>query len=230
MKNSSFIILFITCTLMIVGCQVEDQVASQRSISPEIPALLTRGSKIQMGKEWTNVQNAYAKLCKDLRKDDGNSQSALSLAMLFIQEARVTGEHGHYYPAALQMINNILKSGSPDDDLRFRSLSAQAGVFLSLHQFDAALEIAKEAVKLNNYNAQIYGVLVDAHVELGDYDMAVRMADKMVSIRPDLRSYSRVSYLREIHGDLEGAIDAMKLAVSAGYPTYEETAWAKLTL
>ena len=51
------------------------------------------------------------------------------------------------------------------------------------------------------------------------------MADKMVSIRPDLRSYSRISYLREIHGDMPGAIEAMKMAIQAGYPGYEDRAW-----
>jgi len=45
-----------------------------------------------------------------------------------------------------------------------------------------------------------------------------------------LRSYSRVSYLREIYGDIDGAIEAMNYAVAAGYPGYEETAWAMLTL
>ena len=52
----------------------------------------------------------------------------------------------------------------------------------------------------------------------------------MISIRPDIRSYSRISYLREIHGDLPGAIEAMDLAVEAGYPGFEETAWAGLIL
>jgi len=52
----------------------------------------------------------------------------------------------------------------------------------------------------------------------------------MISIKPDIRSYSRVSYLREIHGDVEGSIEAMTMAVKSGYPGYEETAWAMLTL
>ncbi|MBK8506507.1 MAG: tetratricopeptide repeat protein [Saprospiraceae bacterium] len=83
---------------------------------------------------------------------------------------------------------------------------------------------------MNGYNAQIYGVLIDAHVELGDYDKAIILADSMVSIRPDLRSYARVSYLRQIYGDMLGAIEAMQLAVSAGFPPYEETAWARYQL
>ena len=85
-------------------------------------------------------------------------------------------------------------------------------------------------MKLNGYNAQIYGGLVYANVEMGNYAKAVALCDKMMSIRPDIRSYSRVSYLCEIHGETEGAIEAMKLAVSAGYPGQEDHARARLTL
>jgi tetratricopeptide (TPR) repeat protein len=56
------------------------------------------------------------------------------------------------------------------------------------------------------------------------------MADKMVSIKPDLRSYSRVSYLREIHGDVPGAIEALTLAAQAGMPGADNTSWAMVTL
>ena len=72
--------------------------------------------------------------------------------------------------------------------------------------------------------------MADAYVELGNYEKAIETADQMISIRPDLRSYSRVSYLREIHGDVPGSIEAMKLAVSAGFPGQEGTCWARMTL
>ena len=52
----------------------------------------------------------------------------------------------------------------------------------------------------------------------------------MVSIRPDLRSYSRIAYLREIYGDYPGAIDAMKLAIAAGVPAEESTEWCRTQL
>jgi tetratricopeptide (TPR) repeat protein len=39
-----------------------------------------------------------------------------------------------------------------------------------------------------------------------------------------------VSYLRELHGDMPGAIEAMDMAVKAGYPGYEQTEWARLKL
>jgi tetratricopeptide (TPR) repeat protein len=67
-------------------------------------------------------------------------------------------------------------------------------------------------------------------VELGQYAQAVEMSDKMVSIRPDLRSYARISYLRELHGEVKGAQEALQMAVDAGYPGYEQTAWCRVTL
>jgi len=73
-------------------------------------------------------------------------------------------------------------------------------------------------------------LLVDANVELGNYEAALEAADKMVSIRPDIRSYSRIAYLREIHGDIPGAIEAMQLAVTAGTPGDENTEWCRVQM
>src|SRR3569623_2701062 len=52
----------------------------------------------------------------------------------------------------------------------------------------------------------------------------------MDSIRPALRSYARISYLREIYGDYPGAIEAMKLAVGAGGAGDEPTECARIQL
>ena len=196
----------------------------------ELPQLLDRGTLIQNGNEWERVQNQYGKFRQQIIRNQKPLEAKLNLARLFSQEARVTGEHGYYYPAALKLLNDILKPDLEDKDLKFSVLSAKASVLLSQHEFAKALEIGQEALKMNPYNAQIYGVLVDANVELGHYKKAVEKADKMVSIRPDLRSYSRVSYLREIYGRTEGSMEVMKMAVKAGYPGYEETAWTRLQL
>src|SRR5690349_2615780 len=52
----------------------------------------------------------------------------------------------------------------------------------------------------------------------------------MASIRPYIRSYSRISYLREIHGDQAGSIEAMKMAGDAGIPGDETTEWSRVQL
>jgi len=53
-------------------------------------------------------------------------------------------------------------------------------------------------------------------MELGRYAQAGRSLQQMIDRRPNLASYARVSYFRELHGDLVGATRAMSLAVSAG--------------
>ena len=215
--------------LVLISCAEKNSTPTSTDNSTLLE-LLSRNTAIQNGKEWETIQNYYAKNRLKLSEKPDDLEARLELAQLFVQEARITGEHGHYYPAALRMTDEILQLAPSDKDILFMTLVTKAGVQLSQHDFAAALETGEKAVTLNPYNAQVYGTLVDAYVELGNYSKAVEMADKMVSIRPDLRSYSRVSYLREIHGKIDGAIEAMKLAVSAGAPGQEQTAWTRLTL
>jgi len=194
-----------------------------------IPKLLDRNKDLQSGAEWIDRQNIYvANRDKIVNKDD--PMAHYKLAALFVSEARITGEHGHYYPAALEIIEKLLQQKDLDKDLKFSALVLKSGILLSLHQFDKALVISKKTIEINDYNAQAYGVLADAYVEMGDYENAIKATERMMDVRPDLRSYSRVSYLREIHGDPKGAIEIMQLAVQSGYPGQEETAWAQLAL
>ena len=52
----------------------------------------------------------------------------------------------------------------------------------------------------------------------------------MVSLKPNLASYARISYFRELHGDLDGALAAMRLAVSAGGGSAENVAYVETLL
>lgn len=214
-------------SLAFYGCM--DSQASQKKITVDIPTLLPRNEALGSPEEQEAVLNEYTRLSNAIWSDEKDVNAYLRLARLYMQEARVTGEHGHYYPASLEVITKALNN-EPTDDERFVGKLFEASVLLSLHQFEAAKQAALEASVLNPQNAQVYGALVDANVELGNYDEAVAMADKMVSLRPDLRSYSRISYLREIYGDVEGAMEAMQMAITAGYPGFEETTWCQLTL
>lgn len=225
MKSFSILALILAG---LVACQSGPK-TTEEDLSKRYP-LIGRNQTLQMGKEWELVHNTYTKNIQRLRQSPGDAKANLDLAELFMQEARVTGEHGHYYPLALKLTEEVLKSHAEHKDHSFRALSDKASVLLSLHQFAAAKAVALQAIAINPYNAQIHGALVDAHIELGEYQDAVAAADKMVAIRPDLRSYSRISYLRELYGDLDGAIEAMNQAVEAGYPGYEETSWTRMHL
>jgi tetratricopeptide (TPR) repeat protein len=225
MKTIFYFSIFLSL-LICFGCQSSTK---QSTSDDTIPAILNRAHLIGPEEEMGFMLNQYAKLADHIKANPKDFESKLSLAELFMMEARISGEHGHYYPAALQVINDVL-SQELKDPIMYRALLDKSSVLLSLHQFAEAKEIGEKALQYNSYSADIYGVLVDANVEMGDYDKAIAYADKMVSIRPDLRSYSRVSYLREIHGMVDESIVALKMAVAAGYPGMEQTDWARLTL
>lgn len=221
--------LFLLICLFFFGCQDNNTKKDISQTEVSIPQLLDRNENLWYGKEWENTQNAYVHAREAIKADPTAAEEYLKLAQVFTNEARVTGEHGHYYPGALEVLDKAI-TYADNDDVMFRAMTTKAGVLLSQHEFQEALNLGKQAVQLNPYNSHIYGVLVDAYVEMGDYENAVKMADKMISVRPDLRSYARVSYLREIHGDVEGAKEAMRMAVESGFPSYEQTAWTQLTL
>ena len=74
-------------------------------------------------------------------------------------------------------------------------------------------------------------MIVDALVELGRYGEAGRALQQMVDLKPDLASYARVSYFRELHGDLAGArAGDARCAVSAGGDAAENVAYVQTLL
>src|SRR5688572_28329789 len=101
---------------------------------------------------------------------------------------------------------------------------------LAKHDFAGGLRHGQEALRLEPSSARPYAAIVDALVELGRYGEAARALDRMVALKPNLASYSRVSYYRELHGDLDGALEAMRLAVSAGGGAPENVAYVQTLL
>ena len=213
---------------LLLACNADT--AQQEPRQFDVPELLERSAAIQAGKEWERVQNDYVAARDALRRDSNDVDARLALARTFVLEARVTGEHGHYYPSALRVLQGALRQNSLSPDQRYQLLTMLASVQLSQHEFADALQTSQQALRLNPYAAVGYGAIVDSYVELGQYDEAVEAADKMIQVKPDLRSYARVSYLREIHGKVDEALASMRLALDAGYPGTEEVAWVRLTL
>jgi len=176
--------------------------------------------------EWAFAKNYTDSLMERIALRPDDSKSKIALANAYIIESRISGNMAYYDKAAMKTVESIL-SKQPDhaDALMLKSL-----VQLSQHHFAEGLETASKVVNLKPNTSFGYGLLVDANIEMGDYTAAVEAAEKMIIIRPDMRSYSRISYLREIHGDYNGAISAMKLAVAAGVPAEESTEWCRTQL
>jgi tetratricopeptide (TPR) repeat protein len=188
--------------------------------------LIERKDALATSVEWQGTKKTAQELIDKLQANPNDIKSAIALSSLYIQEGRITGNYIYYDAAAMKYINGVLDN-QPDN---FEGLTIKSLLYMSQHHFADGLTIAEKAQKINPYNALIYGMLVDGNVEMGNYPAAVENSDKMDSIRPDLRSYSRISYLREIYGDYPGAIEAMKLAVGAGGAGDEPTEWARIQL
>lgn len=203
---------------------------NQNESSSEIPALLDNPISTGTAAEWEELLTNYDKAVAALKVNPDDLDQYLILAQVYITEVRLTGNSEYYNAAALSMLDKVLTHKNLDKDNEFLALTMKSGVLLSLHQFADALTVAEKAYTISQHNAQLLGALVDAHVELGNYKEAVKYCDAMIQLRPDIRSYSRVSYLRQIHGDLPGAIEAMKMAVEAGLPGAESTEWARVIL
>jgi tetratricopeptide (TPR) repeat protein len=210
-------------TAVLLGCIVIFAKEPESSVPLE---LKERRGAVALSAEWLDTKAAITGLQTTVNANPEDVKSKLSLSQAYIQEARITGDHAYYDKAALDLLEEVLKK----EPKNFDALCCKATVLLSQHHFSDALQVAKEAQPLNPSSAFVYGLMCDAYVELGDYKEAVKMADKMVSMRPDIRSYARVSYLREIHGETRGAIEAAKFAVAAGYPGLEQTVWTRTIL
>src|SRR6185369_3764498 len=102
---------------------------------------------------------------------------------------------------------------------------------LTYHRFAEALETTHHIQTFRDDDHDVWGQMTDALVELGDYPAAVKAAQKMVDLRPDSSAYARVSYLRSLHGDTQGAIDAMTAALKASNPNDPEgVAWCHVQI
>jgi len=176
--------------------------------------------------EWKLVQKKFDDAIKIAGTNPDDIKSRIELASLYIREARISGNYMYYDQAAMRYVNEVLEK-EPEN---FEALTFKSLLYFSQHHVSDGLLLAEKAKQVNPYNAFVYGILADGNVEMGNYDSAIKDADKMVSIRPDMRSYSRISYLREIHGDYPGAIEAMKMAVEAGPPGDEATEWTRVQL
>jgi len=221
-----FITLFAVITILGCNSTSADNDSSIVSGSTDIPALFERTGKLATAVEWEKTKQKVAELKAKIQKEPNDVKSRLQIATIYITEARITGEHPYYYPA----IDKILDGALIIDPVNYDATILKASVKLSQHKFEEAKALAEKARDINPNNAYAFGLLVDAHVELGNYDEAIASSDKMQALKPSLESYSRASYLREIFGDYKGSIEAMKLAVQAGLPGSEPQCWSRNTL
>ncbi len=197
---------------------------AERSASSLAPAPAPESAPPPAGSSQAVARSATQAAIADLETRLGNgppdASALLTLGTLLLQRARETADPSLYERAEASLVR--ARALARDDPLVLVGLGSLA---LARHEFRDALAAARAALAIEPGLPDAQGVAVDALVELGRYDEAVAAAQAMVDARPDRAAYARVSYLRELHGDLAGALEAMEAAVAVGGGTPHDTAY-----
>lgn len=150
------------------------------------------------------------------------AQSYADLALALARRARETGDPDYYAQAARAL--ERARSLEPDG---IEVRKAEVWVLLGQHRFAEALPRARALLARMPDDPTIYGLLADALVEFGQYREAEEAVQWMLDLRPGtVAALTRAAYLRELFGDLEGAIELMDAAFQRTPPTEaEDRAW-----
>jgi len=148
-----------------------------------------------------------------------------TLGLAYEQRARETGD-ATFYGRAERALRRALAL-HPND---LNALAGLGQLALARHQFRHALTLGRAARRVSPTTAGVYGIVGDAQLELGRYRQAFTAFDRMATLKPSVASYARVSYARELLGDVRGAEQAMALAVSAAAGQREAAAWTRTQL
>jgi tetratricopeptide (TPR) repeat protein len=164
-------------------------------------------------------------LQRAVRDGIGGAEGYASLGDAYLQKARETGDPS-FYSRAERAFDAALRR-----DAGSMPAVLGAGTLAGLrHDFREQLRLGLEARRLMPQLIAPYPVIADAQIELGRYGAAERTLQRLLDLKPNLTSYSRVSYYRELRGDLDGAVEAMRLAVSAGAGIAENIAYVQTLL
>ncbi len=167
------------------------------------------------------LSQAMATLTARVAANAADDQAAVALADVLMRQARVSGDGSLPRRAEVVLTNTI---AATDSYLGRRMLGA---VYLAQHRFLAALEAGRKARQMRPDDSWNYGVIGDAAIELGRYDEAFAAFDRMASLKPAAAAYARIAYARELQGNLDGAVTAMRMAIEATSPQDPEAiAWA----
>ena len=168
------------------------------------------------------AQRSVAQAEKLIAKNSKDFESYNALALALSRRARETSDVMFYTQAEEALQRSFEISPGNFDGERIR-----VWLLLGKHEFAAALEAAQKLNKKMPDDVMLYGFLTDANVELGNYKDAETAAQWMLDLRPgNIPGLTRAAYLRELFGDIDGALDLMEMAYESTPPSEsEDRAW-----
>jgi tetratricopeptide (TPR) repeat protein len=168
------------------------------------------------------AQQAIEQAQKLIDKNGKDNEAYNALALALARRARETSDPNFYLQGEEALQKSFAISPNNYDGKRI-----QVWLLLGKHEFAEALAAAKPLNKKMPDDVMVWGFMTDANVELGDYSDAEKSAQQMLNLRPGyLPALTRAAYLRELFGDVEGAIELMQMALESTPPSEsEDRAW-----
>src|SRR5947209_13545625 len=168
------------------------------------------------------AERNMAQAKKLIGKNPKDFEAYNALALALSRRARETSDVIFYAQAEEALQKSFAISPNNFDGARIH-----VWLLLGKHEFAAALEAVKPLNQKMPDDIMLYGFLTDANVELGNYADAEKAAQWMLDLRPgNLPGLTRATYLPELFGDLDGALELM-IAAYHQTPTFEseDRAW-----
>jgi tetratricopeptide (TPR) repeat protein len=168
------------------------------------------------------AERNVAQARKLIGKNPKDFEAYNALALALSRRARETSDV-KFYAEAEEALRRSFEI-SPDN---FDGERTHVWLLLGKHEFAAALEAAKKLNKRMPDDVMLYGFLTDANVELGNYKDAEAAAQWMLDLRAgNIPGLTRAAYLRELFGEVDGALDLMEMAYqSTPLAESEDRAW-----
>ena len=155
----------------------------------------------------------------------GDGETLTLLGLAYQQRARETGD-----PTFYRLSGEALRRAAAAHGPRALVVQAEASLANTRHRFGSGLALGRRAVRLDPENASAYGALGDALLNLGRYRPAFAAYDRMAVLAPGIAAFVRVASARELLGNPDGAIEALRLALEADSTVPEQVAWTRVQL
>ena len=156
-----------------------------------------------------DLATAVTSLQSRLERVPADHTAWAALGTTYVQQAAVTGDPS-YYPKAQAALRRSLAI-QPDDNAG--AWTGLASLSAARHDFAKAVAQAERAQRINRFSADNLGILSDALIQLGRYDRAFAVLQRMVDLQPGVPSLTRVSYAWELRGQLRPARIALERAL-----------------